>query len=226
MSSATSLQIWVSTLDHRRYALAAGFALGAVGGGIGLLIAGLGPLLAIAALLGVLAGLYILTDINVALYGIIATVLLLPFGVFPVKIALTPTLLDLAIAGFLLVYTFQWMTGRRGGFHTTPVHALVAAYMMWLIFAFALGMRHAGPTSTNIRQFAETLLSIGLVFIITDLLRNPAILKRLALVILLLIGLQAFLALALYVAPDALAEALLLRLIPHRLPRQRRHPLH
>lgn len=212
MRAASSLQIWVSALDRRRYALAVGFALGAVGGGIGLLIAGLGPLLAIAALLGVFAGLYILTDIDVALYGIIATVLLLPFGVFPVKIAITPTLLDLAIGGFLLVYNFQWMTGRRGGFQTTPVHALVAVYLMWLIFAFALGMRHASPTSTNIRQFAETILSIGLAFIITDHLRNPTMLRRLALVILLLIGLQAFLAIALYAAPDALAEAILVRL--------------
>jgi len=212
MRAATSLQVWVSTLDHRPYALALGFALGAVGAGIGLLVAGLGPLLAIAALVGVLVGLYVLTDINVALYGIIATVLLLPFGVFPIKIAITPTLLDLAIGGFLLVYVFQWMTGRRGGFQSTPVHALVAAYLMWLILAFALGMRHASPTSANLRQFAETLLSISLVFIISDLLRNPAMLRRLALVILLLVGLQAFLAVALYAAPDALAETILVRL--------------
>ncbi len=209
---ASSLQVWVSTLDRRRYALAVGFALGAVGAGIGLLIAGFGPLLAIAALCGLLAGLYILTDINAALYGIIATVLLLPFGVFPVKIAITPTLLDLAIGGFLLVYIFQWMAGRRGGLHSTPVHALVAAYLMWLIFAFALGLRHASPTSANIRQFAETVLSISLVFIITDLLRNPTMLRRLALVILLLVGLQAILAIALYAAPDALAENILTRL--------------
>ena len=212
MRSANSLQIWISTLDGRRYTLVVGFALGVFGAGIGLLIAGLGPLVAIAAIFGVLVGLYVITDINIALYAIIATVLLLPFGVFPVKIAITPTLLDLALGGFLLVYIVQWMTGRRGGLHLTSVHALVAVYLMWLIFAFALGLRHSSPTSAIVRQFAETILSISMVFILTDLLRNPAMLRRLVLVILLAIGAQAILAVALFLAPDALTESILVRL--------------
>lgn len=212
MRSANSLQIWISALDGRRYTLVVGFALGVVGAGIGLLIAGLGPLLAIATIFGALVGLYVITDINIALYAIIATVMLLPFGVFPVKIAITPTLLDLALGGFLLVYVVQWMTGRRGGLHLTSVHALVAVYLMWLIFAFALGLRHASPTSAIIRQFAETILSISMVFILTDLLRNPAMLRRLVLVILLAIGAQAILAVALFLAPDALTESILVRL--------------
>ena len=120
--------------------------------------------------------------------------LLLPFGILPVKIAITPTLLDLALGGFLLVYLCQWMTGRRGGIKLTPVHALIAVYLMWLVLAFALGLRHAGPTSSTLRQFAETMLSIGLVFILVDLLRSPAMLRRLVLVILLAIGAQALLA--------------------------------
>lgn len=212
MKAANGLQVRVSHLDRRHYALAVGFGIGLVGAGIGLLIAVIGPSLAIAAILGLLAGLYVITDVSAALYAIIGVVVLLPFGVFPVKIAITPTLLDLALGGFLMVYLFQWMTGRRGGLRLTPAHALIAVYVMWLVLAFALGMRHASPTSANIRQFAETLLSIGMVFILTDLLRSPAMLRRLALVIILAVGAQALLAIALYLAPDALAEALLTRL--------------
>ncbi|MCY3781052.1 MAG: O-antigen ligase family protein [Chloroflexi bacterium] len=212
MPSAKALTLWFSQLNRRSYAIAVGLTVGVIGAGIGLLIAGVGPLLALAAILGVLAGLYIITDVNIALYTIIATVLLLPFGIFPVKIAITPTLLDLALAGFLLVYLFQWMTGRRGGLQLTPVHSLIAVYLMWLVFAFALGLRHAGPSSSTIRQFAETLLSIGLVFILVDLLREPAMLRRLVLVIFIAIGAQAFLAVTLFLAPDSLAEALLVRL--------------
>ena len=212
MNTANSLQIWISALGRRRYALAVGFTLGVAGALIGLLVAGVGPALAIAALFGLATGLYVITDIQMALYAIIATVILLPFAVFPVKIAVTPTLLDLALGGFLLVYIAQWMRGRRGGLRLTPVHALIAVYLMWLVFAFALGLRHASPTSANIRQFAETLLSIGMVFILPDLLRSPAMLRRLALVILLAIGAQATLAVSLYLAPDTLAEALLARL--------------
>lgn len=212
MPRANAVTIWISQLNRRTYAIAVGLALGIMGAAIGLLIAGLGPLLAMAALLGLLAGLYIITDVRFALYGIVLIVLLLPFGILPVKIAVTPTLLDLALGGFLLVYLCQWMTGRRGGIRLTPVHALIAVYLMWLVLAFALGLRHAGPTSTALRQFAETLLSISLVFILVDLLRNPAMLRRLALVILLAIGAQALLAVMLYAAPDNLAEALLTRL--------------
>lgn len=212
MRPANALQIWISGRDGRAYALAVGITIGILGAGAGLLIAVAGPLLALAAVGGIVAGLYIITDARAALYAIIATALLLPFAVFPVKIALTPTLLDLALAGFVLVYLLQWMTGRRGGLRLTPAHSLIALYLMWLIFAFMLGLRHAGPTSTAVRQFAETVLAIGLVFILVDLLRSPAMLRRLLLVISLAIGAQALLALGLYLAPDDLAEALLIRL--------------
>ena len=212
MRAASGLQVWIGQLDHRQYALAVGFAVGVIGAGLGLMIAVIGPWLALAAMLGLLAGLYIITDVSAALYAIIGVVLLLPFGVFPVKIAITPTLLDLAFGGFLLVYVFQWMTGRRGGLRLTPAQALIIVYVMWLALAFALGLRHASPTSATIRQFAETLLSIGMVFILVDLLRSPAMLRRLTQVIILAIGAQALLAIALYIAPDSLAEALLVRL--------------
>ena len=212
MRSANALTLWFSQLDSRNYAIALGLALGFIGAGIGLLVAVLGPLLALAAIFGALAALYIITDVDMALYAIIGTVLLLPFGIFPVKIALTPTLLDLALAGFVLVYLFQWMTGRRGGLMLTPAHALIALYLMWLALAFALGLRHAGPTSSAVRQFAETILSICMVFILVDFLRDPAMLRRLVLVICLAVGAQALLAVSLYLAPDTLAESLLLRL--------------
>ena len=212
MRSANSLQIWISRLDKRAYAIGIGFLIGIVGAVIGLMTALLGPWLTLALIAGILAGLYVITDIKAALYTMIVTLLLLPFGAFPVKIAITPTLLDLAMGSFLLVYLVQWMTGRRRRLRFTPAHGLIAVYVMWLIFAFALGLRHAMPTSANIRQFAETLLSIGMVFILPDLLRHPAALRRFIFVILLAVGAQAVIAIGLYAAPDALAENILVRL--------------
>ena len=73
-------------------------------------------------------------------------------------------------------------------------------------------MRHARPAAADIRQFAETLLSIALVFMLPDLLRDSKLLRRLALVIILAIGAQAIIAVGLYLAPDTLAESLLVRL--------------
>ena len=137
---------------------------------------------------------------------------LLPFSTVPVHIGFTPTLLDAAMGGFLIVYLFQWMTGRRSRLRLTPVHAFIAVYILWLLLSFALGLRHAPPTSAKLRQFAETLLSIGMVFILVDLLRDPATLRRLALVLVLMIGAQALLTLGLYVLPDDTAERTLVRL--------------
>ncbi len=212
MQTSNELQNRVARLDRRTYAILIGLTVGLLGGGIGLLVAVAEPFFAIAAVLGVLAAMYILTDVKIALYGVIVTMLLLPFGTFPVKIGITPTLLDIVLAAFLLVYLMQWMTGKRQNIRLTPVHALVALYVMWLLLAFALGLRHAMPTSANIRQFAETLLSISLVFILVDLLRDPETLRRLVLVIMLAVGLQAFIALGLYILPDTLAESILVRL--------------
>jgi polysaccharide biosynthesis protein PslJ len=106
----------------------------------------------------------------------------------------------------------QWMTGRRQGFRLTPVHALVILYVMWLLLAFALGLRYAPPTSAIIRQFAETLLSITMVFILGDLIRNPQTLRRLVIASMFAIGVQAIVAVILYILPDQTAEELLVRL--------------
>src|SRR5690606_7647595 len=122
---------------------------------------------------GLLVGLYVLTDVSAALYLVVAVVALLPFGTLPFRIAITPTLVDMALGAFVLVYLFQWMTGKRQQFQLTPIHVLIAVYMLWLLLSFALGLRYAPPTSAKLRQFAETLLSISMAFILVDLLRDP-----------------------------------------------------
>ena len=212
MQNLFDIQQSLTQLDRRLYAILIGTLLGIVGGIIGLSLALLGPVLTIGALTGLLVGLYLLTDVKVALYGVIFTLVLLPFGTFPVKIAITPTLLDIVLTAFLLVYIFQWMTGRRQRFQMTPVHVLILLYAMWLIFTFALGLRFAMPTSTNLRQFMETLLSISLTFVLVDILRDPKTLRKLVLVIILAVGVQAFAAIVLFALPDTLSESLLVRL--------------
>ncbi|MEP7290642.1 MAG: O-antigen ligase family protein [Chloroflexota bacterium] len=207
-----ALQNWVTRLDRRLYAVLVGLLIGGVGGLLGLLIAAFDPLIAAGAVLGVLIGLYILTSVSAALYAMIAVMALIPFGTFPVKIGFTPTLLDGAMGAFLLVYIFQWMTGRRQSFRLTPIHGLLVLYLGWLILSFVLGLRYASPTSADLRQFAETLLSIGMVFVLVDLLRDPATLRRLVLVVMLAAGTQAIIALVLYAMPDALADRTLIRL--------------
>lgn len=212
MQTPYEIQNWVARLDRRLYAALVGLAIGVTGGLVGLAVALLGPLIPFGILLGLLGALYILTDVRAALYGVIAIMALLPFGTFPVRIGFTPTLLDLAMGVFVMVYLLQWATGRRRDFKATPVHLLILLYMVWLVLAFALGLRYGMPTSADLRQFAESLLSISMVFILVDLLRDPAALRRLVLVITLAAGAQALVALALYALPDEAAERTLVRL--------------
>lgn len=195
-----------------RRALAIGLVIGIGGGLTGLLLTLAGPTIATGVVLGTLAGLYILTDVRAALYGMLATVLLLPFGTMPFKLIITPTLLDVALGAFVLVWLMQWMTGRHKRLQLTPVHLLIALYALWLLLSFALGMRFAAPTPNRLRQFAETLLSISLAFILVDLVRNPALLRRLVALFILLVGVQALLSVALYVLPDTLSERTLVQL--------------
>jgi hypothetical protein len=212
MYSTDPLQNWFSRLDRRLYGVLVGAAIGLTAGISALMLALVGPVVTFAAVLGLLAGLYILTNVSAALYGVIFTMILLPFGAMPVKIAFTPTLLDVALGAFLLVYLCLWMTGRRQRLRLTPVHGLLGVYMAWLLLSFVLGLRYAPPTSANLRQFAETLLSISMTFILVDLLRDPSALRRLVLVVIVAIGIQALITVGLYVLPNAAAENILVRL--------------
>lgn len=200
------------TLNRYSYGALIGAAIGLTGGLLALLLVIGGPIVAFGALFGLMAGLYILSNISAALYGVIFITALLPFGTLPFKIAITPTFLDIALGAFVLVYAMQWMTGRRQGFRLTPVHAFVALYTMWLLLAFALGLRFAPPTSTVLRQFAETLLSIALVFILGDLVRDPQTLRRLMIASMFAVGIQAVIAIVLYLIPDQTGEEILVRL--------------
>lgn len=200
---------WVTRLDRRALAALIGMGLGGIAGIIALLIATIGPVFTVGGILGGLIGLYILTDIRAALYGIVAIMALLPFGTLPFSIGFTPTLIDVMMGAFLLIYLLGWMTGQRREFRITPVHIPLALYILWILAAFALGLRYAEPTTQIIRQFAEMLLVFLLVYVLVDLLRDPQTLRRLVLVVIVCVGTQALIALALWALPNGTAERVL-----------------
>lgn len=204
-----AVQNWFSALDRRVYAALVGVIVGVLGGTLGLMLALIGPLYTTAAVIGLLVGLYILTSINVALYAVVAVMTLLPFGTLPFSIGFTPTLIDMALGAFLLIYLMQWMTGRRVDVRLTPVHALIAVYVLWILMAFALGVQYGDPTTLIIRQFAESLLAFGMVFVLVDMVRHPQTLRRLVLVLILCIGAQALMAIVFWLLPESFVERLL-----------------
>lgn len=207
------VQNWFVSLNPHIAALLLGVTIGLIAGGLGLMLALIGPALTLAVVGGLLAGLYVLTSIQTALYGVVVVMIMLPFGTLPFSIGFTPTLLDVAISGFVLVYLVQWMSGKRQNIRLTPVHGLIAVYILWLLLTFALGLRYASPTQLILRQFAETMLALALPFILVDLIRDPGTLRRLVLVVILAVGTQAVVALVLWILPENLTENILRALV-------------
>lgn len=200
---------WVMSLNRNLMAILVGLTIGIVGGILGLLLVTVGPIITIVLIVALLGALYVLTDVTPALYGTMAILVLLPYGTFPYKIVITPTLLDLALGAFVLVYIVQWVTGRRRNLTLVQPHIFIGLYLMWLIFAFMLGLRYGSPTTTVLRQFAETVLSISLAFVLVDLLSDTKTLRRLVLLVMALVGVQAVMTVGLYLLNDELASQLL-----------------
>jgi polysaccharide biosynthesis protein PslJ len=198
--------------NHLVIAFLIGAAIAVGGGVIGLSVTVLGPVNAIIVFAGIAAGLAMITSLPLAMIALVLSAILLPFATLPVRIAFTPSLLDVAIGVFVLVYLFQWMTGRRTQLRTTPSHVLLLVYLTWLILSLVLGLRWAPLGATVIRQFAETVIAILLVFVVVDILRDMISLQRLTALIIMGVGLQATIAITLFALPDVTAESLLVRL--------------
>jgi polysaccharide biosynthesis protein PslJ len=195
--------------DRRLTAAIVGIFLGASAVILGIVLSIGGPILAFGLVIGIAIGLYVLTDMMAALYVTIAAVILVPFGTLPVKIGLIPSFIDIALGGFLLVYLFQWMTGKRSGFKIVPANGLIIVFVIFTLFSFVAGLAHASPTSTVLRKFAELILAIILPIVIVDVARDEATLRRITLAILVVGTAQALIGLGLYILNDATAERLL-----------------
>jgi O-antigen ligase len=116
------------------------------------------------------------------------------------------------MAGFLTVYLFQWMTGRRRDFRLTPVSWTIIAFLLVMIFAFVLGLRGGRPTPNEAKTFLGLLMSISMGLILVDVASNITTLRRLTLILLLTGAASAGIGILLWIMPDASAEAMLNRL--------------
>ena len=86
-------------LNPAKSPIALGIAAGLLAILGGLVLAFGGPIAAAALFVAGIATLVILRDIEIGFWAVIAVVALLPFATIPVDIGLTPTFLDMALAG-------------------------------------------------------------------------------------------------------------------------------
>jgi O-antigen ligase len=195
--------------NPRPAALWAGLLIGLGSGLLALITVIAGPVISFGLLAGVGIGLFVLTNLMAGLVLMLAAIAVLPFATLPVRVAITPTFIDLALIGFVLVYTFQWMTGRRRDFRFVPAGALILVFAGFMLFSFVAGLSNASPTTSTLRKFVEMLLSVLLPIILVDVARDERSLRRLALAIILAGAAQALIGLALFSLNDVTAERIL-----------------
>ncbi len=177
--------------------------------GSGWVIARLGPLPILALLMGVAYLSITLRSLELAYWGVIGIVTLLPFASLPVRIGFTPTFLDLALLVLFGIWVLPLALGREQRFVVTPVGGPVLAFMLLAIGSFVFGLSHSALTSYLARHFAEVLLSIALFFLVVNTVRDDARLERLTRVLFLMASAAALLGIVLYVLPDELSIRLL-----------------
>jgi O-antigen ligase len=139
---------------------------------IGLVVGVAGPLVALALAIVLIAGALVLHDVMWGLVGIIAMSALLPFATLPFKIGFTPSFLDLAIFATFGVWVLKYALGQETRLETSSIGGAVALFMVMAAFAFAMGLQHARPTSNNLRQFMEMVLSITLFFVVINVVQT------------------------------------------------------
>ncbi len=194
---------------HTRSVILIGLGIGALSALLGLLIVIGSPILAFGLVFGVAFGLYALTNLMFGLYLMIAVIAIAPFATLPVRFALTPTFVDVALGAFLLVYLFEWMTRRRERFRFAPAQLLIALFIGWCLFSFVAGLGHAALTTNILRKFVEMLLSMVTAIVIVDVARDKQVLARIAFALILFGALQGIIGLILYLLNDQTTLTLL-----------------
>ena len=107
--------------------VAVGLILAVVGTISGLLLAFGGPIVGVGVLVALIAGLVVLSNMEIGIWGVVGVVCLLPFATLPFKIVITPTFLDLALGGVFAVWVLRLVTGRQNPNHrragcVSPAH--------------------------------------------------------------------------------------------------------
>lgn len=198
--------------DRRPIGLGVGLIIGLIGGILALALVMAGPLVTFAGLIALTVGLIALSNLDAAVIVLLATVGLLPFGTLPFKIAITPSLIDVSLGVVIVVYLFQWMTGRRYQLQSTPIHIIIIIFILIMLGAFVRGLANAPLTPTIIRRFVGLMGNIVLALIVVDIIRTRLSLRRMVATFMVIGGMAGAIGIVLWFLDDFTAEAILNRL--------------
>ncbi|MCO6449146.1 MAG: O-antigen ligase family protein [Caldilineales bacterium] len=170
---------------------------------VGLVIGVAGPLVSLALAFVAIAGWVVLRSPLWGLVGIIAISTLLPFATLPFKIGFTPSFLDLAIFATFMVWIMAYALRSETRLETSSIGLVIALFLVIAAFTFAMGLQYARPTSNNLRQFMEMVISITLFFVVINVARQRDRLFLLARVLMLGGAAAATIGILFYIIPQS-----------------------
>ncbi len=148
-----------------------------------------------------------------------AFAVLLPFGVLPVSLGLTPSFLEITLFGFLGGWFLSPLLGGRWRGRFSILDALAWTFFGVTLFSLILGY---GVTATTLHNYAKLALGLLAFFGVRRLAYTQEAVRQFLRLFLLVAGLAATLGILLQALPDALAQNLLVGLGPLGYPTQGR----
>ena len=181
-------------------------AMGIIGG---LSLTLVHPLLILALLGGLGAGLAMLRSTQLGLFALVAVVCLLPFGAIPFSIGFYPTFLDVTLLAVFGVWLARVLTRTQEGFVSSPLDLPILVFILLAFAVFIAGTAHAAITKDTVRHFAEIIIAVSLFFVVTNSVRRLPQLKQILILIILAGFAASVIGVVLYFVPHALAVRLL-----------------
>lgn len=201
-----------------RRAIGAGLTL-LLGLATGWVAARYGLLLPLATLSGLAAAIFAFLFPWKGFLLAVAIAVLLPFGVLPVSLGLTPSFLELALLGFFGGWLLSPLLGGRWYGRFSIPDALAWAFFGLTLFSLVLGH---GITATILHHYGKFALGLLAFFGVRRLVHTREHLRQFLRLFLLAAGLAAGLGILLQALPDPLARDLLVGLGPLGYPTQGR----
>ena len=181
-------------------------ALGVTGG---LILTVTHPLIILALLGGLVAGLAMLRSTQLGLFALVAIVCLLPFGAIPFSLGFYPTFLDVALLAVFGVWLARVLTRTQEGFVSSPLDLPILIFIMLAFVAFIAGTAHAGITKDTLRHFVEIIIAVSLFFVVTNSVREYRQLRQILIIIILAGFAASVIGVILYFLPRSLTVRLL-----------------
>jgi polysaccharide biosynthesis protein PslJ len=169
----------------------------------GALIAFGSPAIAFAIALAAVAAAIVLSNIDFGLYAVIAIAVLLPFGALPLNIGFNPTFLDLALLALFGMWVARGLTRQGDDFIATPLGLPILSFLVLAVFSFIAGLAYAPITQDVLRHFAEVLISIGLFFVVVNILPTRDALGRFVTALIVAGFISASIGIILYFIPSS-----------------------